>query len=211
MNTQYVIIWLFHRLYIDLCNLLDTKSSLRLEKWVFSTDSVCMKITAHKFHNSIPTVKQLAKVCVRCKTMALASNLKWGSIFPCTCKGGTKEAPRTHVLLWKHPIRACSGVPSSQKSSVKELKSHLLLFCLSAVLFVLQCLSAYVHDINTEDMELENNFTELWQYQHLNHTFFTLHFHNNQILGILLEKAFIHVLDLKSDQVRLRSLFMLHV
>jgi len=34
------------------------------------------------------------------------------------------------------------------KSSVKELKSHLLLFCLSAVLFVLQCLSAYVHNIN---------------------------------------------------------------
>ena len=72
-------------------------------------------------------------------------------------QGGTKDT----CPPLKHPIRACSGVPSSQKSSVKELKSHLLLFCLSAVLFVLQCLSAYVHDINTEDMELENNSTEL--------------------------------------------------
>lgn len=101
-------------------------------------------------------------------------------------------------ILYKHAFWS--------KSSVKELKSHLLLFCLSAVLFVLQCLSAYVHDINTEDMELENNSTELWQYQHLNNNLLPYTFTITKYIA----REGIHTCAW-SDQVHLRSLFMLHV
>ena len=101
-------------------------------------------------------------------------------------------------ILYKHAFWS--------KSSVKELKSHLLLFCLSAVLFVLQCLSAYVHDINTEDMELENNSTELWQYQHLNNNLLSYTFTITKYIA----REGIHTCAW-SDQVHLRSLFMLHV